>query len=369
MSMPKVLVTAAAGKTGCALVAECLERGWPVRAMVRRADGRAQRLASQGADVVVGDLLDPASVRRAMKGVGRAYWCAPFDPRALEAARIFAEAALESQIDAIVGLSQWLAGPFHPSLATRNAFATDRLFESLAPKIAYTALDPGFFADNYLRLIGFAAQLGVLPSLTRDSCNAPPSNEDIARVAAAVLADPAPHAGRSYRPTGPELLSTREMAAILGRVLGRRVRRVEMPLWLFVKAARMEGVSGYELSGFRHYIEDHKQGAFERGAPSDVVERLTGRPPESFATIAARYAARPEARGSAASMIAAWGRFLVTPFMPGYDLARFEDRPDAAAAAPAALRHAMADSGWIASHRSAVLSGPGGWPTDGGPSA
>lgn len=367
MSMPKVLVTAAAGKTGSALIAECLERGWPVRAFVRQGDGRAQRLASMGADVVVGDLLDPASVRRAMRGVGRAYWCAPFDPRALEAAQIFAEAAVETQIDAIVGLSQWLASPSHPSLATRIAFATDRLFASLAPQIAYTALDPGFFADNYLRLIGFAAQLGVLPSLTRDSRNAPPSNEDIARVAAAVLADPARHAGRSYRPTGPELLATSDMAAILSRVLGRKVRRVEMPLWMFVKAARMQGVGGYELSGFRHYIEDHKQGAFERGAPTDVVERLTGRPPESFATIAARYAARPEARRSPASVLAAWSSFMVTPIMPGYDLARFEGRPDAVRPAP--LRHAMADSGWIATHRNRVLPSLDSWPTDGRPSS
>jgi len=43
-----------------------------------------------------------------------------------------------------------------------------------------------------------------------DSRNAPPSNEDIARVAVAALMDPARHAGKSYRPTGPELLGAEE---------------------------------------------------------------------------------------------------------------------------------------------------------------
>lgn len=348
MPMPRILVTAAAGKTGSALVAECLQRGWQVRAVVRRADARARDLATRGADVVIADLHDQAAMRRAVKGVGRAYWCAPFDPRALDAAQIFADAALEAGIEAIVGLSQWLASPFHPALATRSAFATDRLFESLAPRIAYTALNPGFFADNYLRLIGFAAQLGVLPSLTGDSRNAPPSNEDIARVAAAVLANPADHAGRTYRPTGPELLSTADMAAILTDALQRKVRKVELPLWLFVKAARMQGVAAFELSGFRHYIDDHRQGAFARGAPNDVVERLTGRPPESFATIAARYAARPEAQRSAASVLRAWAAFMLTPLMPGYDLARFDSM--GGAPQPTGLRHAMADTGWIATH-------------------
>ena len=34
-----------------------------------------------------------------------------------------------------------------------------------------------------------------------------PANEDIAKVVAAVLENPEPHAGKRYRPTGPQLLS------------------------------------------------------------------------------------------------------------------------------------------------------------------
>ena len=53
-----------------------------------------------------------------------------------------------------------------------------------------------------------AAHLGILPlPVARESRNAPPSVDDIARVAVAALLDPARHAGKSYRPTGPKLLT------------------------------------------------------------------------------------------------------------------------------------------------------------------
>lgn len=347
MNTPTTLVVGATGKTGGALVREMLRQGRAVRALVRREDDRMRRLADLGVQIAVADLLDTAAMKAALKGVQYAYWCAPFDPRAYEAAEIFAEAARATGLRHIVGLSQWLASPEHPSLATRNAYRTDRLFESLAPDIGYTMLNPGFFADNYLRLIGFAAQLGVLPSLTGNSRNAPPSHEDIARVALAVLADPDAHAGKSYRPTGPTLMSTADMAQILGRILGRKVRRAEMPMWLFLKAARMQAVPAFELSGFRHYVVDHRQGAFEHGAPTDVVERLTGRPPEDFATIARRYAALPEARRTVANVARAWMDFMRTPLLPGYDLKRLDRE---LGQIPRKPRFAMADPDWAASH-------------------
>jgi hypothetical protein len=51
-----------------------LERELPVRAMVRREDDRAAAFPAAGAEVVVGDLLEPADVYRIVSGCRRVYF-------------------------------------------------------------------------------------------------------------------------------------------------------------------------------------------------------------------------------------------------------------------------------------------------------
>ena len=206
---------------------------------------------------------------------------------------------------------------------TRQHWLADQLF-AMTPGVAHTILDPGFFADAYLVLTGFAAHLGVFPWLFGDSRNAPPSNEDIGRVAVAALIDPARHAGKRYRPTGPELLGAQEMANAIGRAVGRSVRVVPTPAWLFLKTARMGGLPIDVVNGIRYYIEDHKRGAFELGAPTSDVLDVTGRLPDDFETIARRYAALPGNRRTLRNALRQLAQFLITPLSPGFDLARYE---------------------------------------------
>ncbi len=77
MPKPLILVTGSTGKTGTPVVQQLLERGYPMRAFVHRLDERSQRLSELGAEAVVGDFVDLRSVRRAMKGVKRVYFCYP----------------------------------------------------------------------------------------------------------------------------------------------------------------------------------------------------------------------------------------------------------------------------------------------------
>lgn len=65
---PKILVTGATGKTGGAMVAQLLEKGLPVRAIVRSRDARSKRLDRLGAETVVADLFDPDQMLEAMRG-------------------------------------------------------------------------------------------------------------------------------------------------------------------------------------------------------------------------------------------------------------------------------------------------------------
>ncbi len=285
---PTILVTAAAGKTGRQTALSLLERGLHVRAMARRDDGRAADLRARGADVVVGNIADVTDVRRALHGVQRAYWAAPIAPTALEAASLFAAVAEEQGLEVVVSMSQWLADPGHPSAHTRAEWLSDQVFAWM-PTVASITVNPGFFAENYLYSLDAVAQFGVLTAPYGDGLNAPPSNEDIAGVAAALLAEPGPHLGRSYRPTGPQLVSTGDVADILGRILGRRIRYVDVPFAIMAKAARVVGFDDYTVAQLRWYAEELKRGTFAVGGPTDVVETLTGRAPESMETIARRY--------------------------------------------------------------------------------
>jgi len=72
-----ILVTGAAGQLGAVgrtVTGLLLDRGLPVRAMVRREDDRAAGLRAAGAEVVVGDLLEPADVYRVVSGCRRVYF-------------------------------------------------------------------------------------------------------------------------------------------------------------------------------------------------------------------------------------------------------------------------------------------------------
>jgi hypothetical protein len=199
----------------------------------------------------------------------------------------------------------------------------DRLF-SMTPEVGYTSVNPGFFADAYVATIGLAAHFGIFPWIFGNSRNAPPSNEDIARVAVAALMDPARHAGKSYRPTGPELLGAEDMARAIGRAVARTVRVVPTPIWLFMKTARMGGIPIDLLGNLRYYIDDHKRGAFELGAPTTDVLDLTGSPAEDFETIARRYAAQPDKQRTLGNWLRQFGQFMVTPLRPAYNLERYD---------------------------------------------
>jgi NAD(P)H dehydrogenase (quinone) len=319
----RILVTGATGKTGAVVASELLQAGHPVRAMVHREDARSSRLRALGAEVVICDLSDVERVIDALNDVQRAYYCPPIGPHMIQGATSFAVAATHAKLEHVAVLTQWLASPSHPSLMTRQHWLADRLFAML-PGVGHTIVNPGFFADSYLVAMRLAVDLGIFPWLYGDSRNAPPSNEDIARVAASVLMNPAPHASKTYRPTGPELLGGQDIAAAIGRALGRSVRMIPTPTGMFLKSARLAGIPIDALSNIRYYVDDHKLGAFERAAPTSDVFEVTGRKPEDFETIARRYAALPENRRSFGKTIRTLAQFLAVPLTPGLNFDRYD---------------------------------------------
>jgi NAD(P)H dehydrogenase (quinone) len=308
MPKPRILVTGAAGKTGAPTALQLLEKGYPVRALVRQVDARAERLQQAGAEVIAGSLEDFRDLARAMRNVDRAYFCPPLEPGTLRRATLFAAAAREAKLEAVVQLSQWVADAIHPAAHAREKWLTSQMLSWL-PEVATITVQPGWFADNYFAVIGQAAQFGLFGLPLGEGQNAPPSNEDIARVIVACLSDPAPHIGKAYRPTGPRLLAPTDIAEAMGKALGRKVRYQNVPIAMFLKAATSLGISDFVVSQLYWFLQDYQQNAFGVGAPTSVVEELTGGAPEDFDAIARRYVATSAlaARGFTGAMREAAG--------------------------------------------------------------
>ena len=327
MTNTRVLVTGATGKIGGAVAAQLLEQGITTRAMVHRDDARSARLRDLGAEVVVADMLDIQQVQAAVDGVDRLFFNPPYHPHALDSALAFAVAARRACVEAVVALGQWLASPEHPSLMTRQIWLIDKLFQ-LLPDTAHVAVDPGFFADNYFQVLPFAAQLGILPNPTGAGHNAPPSNEDIARVAVGALLDPQRHDGRAYRPTGPKLLSGADIAEVMGEALGRRVRPVDIPPWMFMRAVRVGakrlGTDLFFESSLRHYLPEYPLGTFEVGGPTTHVRDVAGVEPEDFLTIARRYVAAADTRRTAGHLLRQIGEFMLIGLVPMHRVDKFD---------------------------------------------
>ncbi len=292
MTKPKILVTSAAGHTGAAAVHELLAKGFPVRAFVRRKDARSIALEKAGAEIFVGDLLDYRDVRRSLIGVSRAYYAPPMGLNLLHNTMLFAIAAEEAKLEVVALLSQWTPHASHPSIITREHWISNQIYRWM-PSVDVIHINPGLFAFIYLLGLPAVVHFGMLMGSFGEGRNAPPSNEDIARVAAGALADPATHVGKSYRPTGPKLISADDMAGILGKILERKVNYKDVPFKMFSKAAVAQGVALSDLAHIRYYVEDVQEGAFAVGAPTDHVLEVTGRAPEDFENIARRYIKNP----------------------------------------------------------------------------
>ena len=279
MTTPKILVTGAGGKTASYVVEQLIEEGFPVRALVRRLDERSDRLTSLGAEVIVGDFLDIESLRSAMAGIKRAYFCYPPADRLLEATTNFAIVAKEVDLEALVNMSQFEVRDAHQSHLANQHWLGERVLEWSGLNV--THIRPTFFAEMSLILNAKTiTSEGKMYLPYGDGKHAPVSAEDIARVVVGVLTNPGPHTGEIYKVTGPEDLSIAEIAEIFNMALGKPVEYVDIPLEVWQKALADLGLSPFLIQHLGHMAEDHKNGFF--AGVTDVVHKVGGRQPQSL---------------------------------------------------------------------------------------
>jgi NAD(P)H dehydrogenase (quinone) len=230
-----ILVTGAAGQVGAVgrtVTNLLLSSGLPVRAMVRREDERAAALRAAGADVVVGDLLEPADVLRIVSGCPRVFFGMAVSPGYLEAAVTIATVAREVGVKALVNLSQMTVSQMSirnttPSRQQRQHWLSE---QALAwSGLPVVTIRPTMFLESFLPLAGSTVrERSRIEVPFGRGKTSPVAAADVAHVVAAVLADPGPHLGRIYELTGPRSQDMHGVAMEFSEALNREVTYADL---------------------------------------------------------------------------------------------------------------------------------------------
>src|SRR5271163_3221226 len=270
-----LLITGATGKTGAPTVRLLRERGFRIRAFVHTLDDRATRLQELGAEVVQGDLLDFDAVSSAVVGVTAAYFCCPPDPpRLLEATAIFAQAASEAGVGAVVNMSQ-ISARRDGYPGARDHWIAERLLDRT--QLITTHLRPTMFADQLTWQWARHDGQGILRLPLGNGRHAPIASADLARVIAAVLANPAPHDRQIYPLYGPEELDHYAIAQKMAQTLGIPVRYEPVEFASFAAVLRAQGASPFLVQYLSNVARDYQNGVL--AGTNNLFEVIAGTPP------------------------------------------------------------------------------------------
>jgi len=269
-----ILLTGVTGKTGGETAKQLLARGAKLRAIVRN-EAKAAGLKAAGVELVVGDVADSDTVKRALNGVEKAFLTLPNGRHQEVQEKQFTDLAKAAGVKQLVKMSSMEAVAHAESPIPKAHWAVEEHIR--ASGLAWTMVKPNFFMQN---LLSSAAGIKANRRFSLPMGNGTTGMadiRDIGSVCAEVLTGKG-HAGKSYEITGPEVLTFNQVAERFSAVLGAKVDYVPMPMDQFRE--RMKNVlEPWHLNAvcelFREIAEiglDHTTGTFRQ---------LLGREPRS----------------------------------------------------------------------------------------
>ena len=227
-----ILVAGGTGTLGKRLVPRLVERGEPVRALVRRADASLPN----GVERAVGDITDPEALKRAVAGAGTVI-CAVSgfggirgaDPRTVDGlgTRALIAAAAAAGGERFVLVSVFHARADHPNELQREKFRSEQALR--ASGMPWTILRPAPSMERWAWIVGENVPSGGKALVLGGGEN--PINFVSAEDVASVVVDAATgayQAGRLIDVAGPEDVTLMGIVGLFEAALGRPVpvRRV-----------------------------------------------------------------------------------------------------------------------------------------------
>ena len=249
-----------------------------------RPGGSADPIAGKpGVSSTEGDFDDPASLRRALDGVDRAFLLTNSTERTEAQQLAFVEAAQAQSVGHLVYLSQLAADQQSPVRFLRYHGAVEAALTDST--LGWTFVRPNLILQAYIPFAPAIAQ-GALQAPIGDAGVSVVDARDIAAVAAAALTEDG-HVGKTYTVTGPAAASHAEIATELGDAIGRTVRFESIPPEAFLAALTGAGMPRWQAEGL---LEDYAH--YDRGEASGVspdVAQITGTSPRSLRDFAHDY--------------------------------------------------------------------------------
>jgi uncharacterized protein YbjT (DUF2867 family) len=279
-----VILVTTAGKVGAEAARLLREQDAPVRVLVRDPGTAAARaLAAAGTQIAAGDLAVPATIDAAMAGVSAVILVSPAVPA--QELNVVASAARSGVTHVVKATSK--ASADSPIARRRGQAEIEAGLAAAA--IPHTLLRSNAYMQNVLALAPAIAATSSFGSAAGNGRAGMADARDVAAVAATIAAAPAPHAGKTYWLTGPELLSNYDVAIILSRLLSRTITYRELSF--------EENRDAMIRAGVPEPIATQNAQAFGLTADGDAawvtgdVPAILGRPARSFEQFAADHAA------------------------------------------------------------------------------
>ena len=252
-----------------------------VRALVRKLDARADSLRERGAEVVEGDLLNPVSIRSAFEGIKRAYFTYPVTDGLVEATATFAGAAREVGTELVVNNSQFQGTAAAPSFRNLQHRLADRIFDWAQVGAVHLQAPPYF--ENVPALVSKSVSekdTVFLPWGDGSAVFPLVGAEDVARVAATLLASPGAPLIKAYELIG-EVPTVNQIVETLGRVLRKPIRYVQITDEQWADAVK-DRLNPHALDHLSHLWQYFRSGipTGEKGYHvTDAVRVVTGKDP------------------------------------------------------------------------------------------
>jgi uncharacterized protein YbjT (DUF2867 family) len=260
-------------------VKELQKRKADIRLLVRKSDSRTPA----GVEAVIGDLLDPVSVEKAMAGVDKLYLLNAVLPDELTQGLIAYDLAKKLKLSHVVYHSVFRVEHFKdvPHFASKLAIESAlREFD-----IPFTVIRPNYFIQNDATLKDALTKTGIYPMPLGQVGISVVDVRDIAEAAAIALTSDG-HFGKTYNLNGPEVVSGPKAASIWSKVLGKEIRYAGDDMDAFEAQMRKTAPS-WSAFDIRMMFEGYlERGFIAEDGDLETLTKLLGHAPRRYENFA-----------------------------------------------------------------------------------